>query len=135
MSAVTFQQTHEFIVEHCYKCGVAFAFSRQFQRRAMESKESFFCPNGHSQYYTENEADRLRKELEAVKRSRDWHQVDSQRMRDERDTVERKLRATKGVVTRTKNRISKGVCPCCNRQFKDLHSHMTTKHPNYATAE
>ena len=46
------------------------------------------------------------------------------------------LSAQKGVTTRLKNRVQKGVCPCCNRYFAQLQRHMTTQHPNFAaTAE
>lgn len=38
----------------------------------------------------------------------------------------------RGVVTKTKNRIGKGVCPCCNRTFVELARHIATKHPDYA---
>lgn len=41
---------------------------------------------------------------------------------------------TKGVVTRTRNRIANGVCPCCDRSFTNLQRHMASKHPDYAHA-
>ena len=37
----------------------------------------------------------------------------------------------KGQVTRIKKRVANGVCPCCNRTFKDLAAHMSTQHPDY----
>ncbi len=49
-----------------------------------------------------------------------------------REATERQLSATRGVVTRIKNRVGHGVCPCCNRTFGDLYRHMSTKHPGYA---
>lgn len=45
---------------------------------------------------------------------------------------ERRLAATKGVVTRIKNRVGKGVCPCCKRTFPNLGAHMSEKHPDWA---
>lgn len=41
------------------------------------------------------------------------------------------LRATKGVVTRMKRRLSHGVCPCCTRTFQNLRAHMRHRHPDY----
>ncbi len=29
------------------------------------------------------------------------------------------------------NRLKKGVCPCCNRSFSNLHKHLTKEHPKY----
>lgn len=42
---------------------------------------------------------------------------------------------TKAAHTRTKNRIAKGVCPCCSRTFLDLQRHMQTKHPDFTKQE
>lgn len=55
--------------------------------------------------------------------------------RRERRDMERSRNAYKGQVTKVKNRVSKGVCPCCNRYFKNLHRHMENKHPDYAEAK
>ena len=38
-------------------------------------------------------------------------------------------------VSSTKNRIARGKCPCCHKDFKDLHEHMAAQHPTYATPE
>jgi hypothetical protein len=53
-------------------------------------------------------------------------------MQDERDTAERRRRAEKAAKTKIKNRVAKGVCPCCNRTFQNLADHMKSKHPDYA---
>jgi hypothetical protein len=48
----------------CYKCGVIFAMPTSLDNHALKSGAAFYCPNGHGQAYTENEADRLRKKLD-----------------------------------------------------------------------
>lgn len=47
----------------------------------------------------------------------------------------RQLSAARGQVTRIKNRVGNGVCPCCNRSFGNLHRHMQTKHPGWKKPE
>lgn len=42
---------------------------------------------------------------------------------------------TKGKLTKTRNRIAKGVCPCCNRSFVNLGKHMAGQHPDFGAAE
>lgn len=37
----------------------------------------------------------------------------------------------KGAHQRTKNRVAKGVCPCCNRSFTNLAKHMAGQHPDF----
>jgi hypothetical protein len=49
----------------------------------------------------------------------------------DRDAARRGAAAQKGQKTRIKNRIARGVCPCCNRSFADLGAHMQQKHPHF----
>jgi hypothetical protein len=84
-----------------------------------------YCPLGHSWIISgEGEAAKLRRELEA---ERDYRA----RVVAQRDQAEASLRATKGVVTKLKKRVSAGTCPCCNRTFQQLARHMKTKHPDF----
>lgn len=106
----------------CYSCGVEFASPLIAKRR--DDGESFYCPNGHQQHFTKTEATRLREELERVRRDLDWQ-------KSQRQTVEKRLIAQRGLTTRAKNklaRVHKGVCPDCNRSFQNLAAHMKTKH-------
>ena len=63
------------------------------------------------------------------------------RLASERDQLAASLRGTKANAARTrkelhsvKARVAHGVCPCCNRTFKQLARHMKTKHPDYVEA-
>jgi hypothetical protein len=112
-------------IEIC-TCGVLFAAPEHMLDARRKDGKSFYCPNGHSLTY-DGDYQRLKKELE---RSKDR----AARERALRDQAEASLRATRGVVTKQRKkleRVSKGVCPCCNRTFKDLRRHMETKHPDY----
>jgi hypothetical protein len=35
-------------------------------------------------------------------------------------------------VTKIKNRVGHGVCPCCTRSFQNLARHMASEHPTFA---
>jgi len=113
----------------CYQCGVEFASPALEQRR--RDGKSFWCPNGHCQCWTETESSRLRKELEKTKEYLSSAQVD----RDVARNDAKWARATaKGNATKLRNikeRIGRGVCPCCNRTFVQLARHMADKHPKY----
>jgi hypothetical protein len=122
----------EFALETCCNCGMQYAVPIDWQKQRVEKKDSFYCPNGHSQHYLgETEATELRRELEAKERSEKWLQERLASAREERDTIERRLRASKGQNTKLRKRNAAGVCLCCNRTFQNLHQHMTTKHPDY----
>jgi hypothetical protein len=118
----------------CCNCGVVFGIEVSHQRRLRESGEWFHCPNGHRQHYTESEADRLRKRLAAVERSRDWANTSAQAARDQADAERRSHAATKGQLTKARKRIAAGVCPCCTRTFQNLARHMAGQHPSYGKA-
>lgn len=118
-------------VTDCANCGIVFAIPEELRDRRVNDGRSFYCPNGHSLGWNETEADRQRKRAERLERdlklSRDYadHVQDSL-------TAERKNHAaTKGKLTKTKNRVAKGVCPCCNRSFVQLERHMASQHPDY----
>lgn len=106
-------------------CGIPIVMSASTAKRLRESHEWFYCLNGHQQHFTgETEAERLKKLLEAQKRDADWQ-------RSRREQTERQLSAARGQITKIKNRVGNGVCPCCNRTFQSLMQHMSTKHPEF----
>lgn len=45
--------------------------------------------------------------------------------------LQERVAAYKGQVTKVKRRVSKGVCPCCNRTFENLARNMESQHPAY----
>jgi hypothetical protein len=104
-----------------------FGLSDEQYEVLLESHGSFYCPNGHPQHFTgESDAEKFRKLSARLQARCDQQDAEIQ------DTV-RRLRSTRGVVTRIKNRVGKGVCPCCNRYFANLHRHMESKHPAYTS--
>lgn len=118
--------------ETCCVCGSHFAMPRELKRAARKDTGVwFFCPLGHRQHYKTSEADQVRadlaateRRLAAVEKSREWTE---KRL----ENTERRLSATRGVVTKLKNRAAAGVCPCCSRTFQNLARHMSTKHPDF----
>ena len=118
------QRDFSLYVMECVSCGVTFGVPEEFERGRRINKEAFYCPNGHSQSYTQSEADRLRKELEASKRDVEWQ-------KSRVAAMDKQLIAQRGVVTKLKKRIGAGVCPCCHRTFRQLAAHMAGQHPDY----
>lgn len=116
----------------CGECGCLFGLSRFLYNARREDKKTFYCSNGHPRAYVESEADRLRRERDRLAQRIAERDDEIARQRTLREETERRLSATRGVVTRIKNRIGHGVCPCCNRTFGDLARHMATKHPTYS---
>jgi hypothetical protein len=73
--------------------------------------------------------------LSQVEADARWQREQKDREREAKEQAERRLSATRGVVTRIRNRVANGVCPCCNRTFADLHRHMASQHPEFVEME
>lgn len=113
------------VAETCLTCGISFWVPLDWQKLRVKNQKFFYCPNGHQQRYCgKTEEEELRQENERL-------QSKAERLRDTLNATERSRAAQKGHLTRIKNRIANGVCPCCNRQFPNLRDHMDTKHPEW----
>jgi hypothetical protein len=122
----------DFVAIRCGQCGCLFGLSRFLYDKRREDKDTFYCSNGHPRAYAENEADRLRRERDRLQQRLAEKDDAIKYQRELREATERQLSATRGVVTRIKNRVGHGVCPCCNRTFENLSRHMASEHPTYA---
>lgn len=117
----------------CYKCKCQMWVPDALNEAALAKRGplgiTFFCAYGHEQHYVigESEEDKLRRERDRL------NQRIAQKD-DEIKSLEARRRAAVGQVTKMKNRVGNGVCPCCNRTFGNLARHMMTQHPNF-TAE
>ncbi len=117
--------------ETCCNCGVIFAMPADLQKNLIETGRLFYCPNGHPQHYTESEVSKLEKRLKQEKAFRAAAEKDLQSEREWSKRQARSRSALRGVVTRLKNKIADGKCPCCDQYFSDLHNHMVHDHPEY----
>ncbi len=115
--------------ETCCRCGVVFGMESKHIQRLRNNHAFFYCPNGHSQYYTaESEAEKLRREIESKNNELRAERNSNEYLRVSLSRQEKQTAVQKGQKTRIINRIKKGICPHCNRQFKNLHRHMDSKH-------
>jgi hypothetical protein len=102
-----------------------------FIQNRKNDRKSWYCPNGHSQWFpgetAADKAQRLAGQLDMERTRRQQAETDADYARRARKAVSTRLR-------KVKQRVGHGVCPCCNRTFKALADHMATKHPGYAQA-
>jgi hypothetical protein len=125
MSAEALNLIIEFqVMATCCVCGIPVVASATFARDAHDSGKSWSCLNGHSQHFTEKTEAKLRRELDEMRRSRDFQLTHAEHL-------SRRVSATRGQLTKIRNRIGNGVCPCCRRTFQNLLAHMQTQHPAF----
>ncbi len=121
----------------CAQCKEVFALHETTHATLTRSSGRFYCPWGHPLSFPkgDSEADLLRKERDTLKQQMARSESDATFYRQRSEEAERRASAFKGVATRMKNRVAKGVCPCCNRTFANLQAHMETKHKGFAQQE
>lgn len=119
-------------------CGIRHGVPDEL-RRAQQTQHnwgkqmSIFCPLGHEHVISgESEATRLKRELESERNRTAAERAKHDQTKAELKSVERQKSAVKGQLTKTKNRIAAGVCPCCNRTFQNLARHIQGQHPEFA---
>lgn len=109
----------------CSSCGIIFALPVFFEKKRRDDHATFYCPNGHTQYFphesdAEKNARLLREEQERHKRTLARVNI-----------AEAKAAEETAKNVRLQKRVKAGVCPCCKRTFKQLAAHMHTKHPEF----
>lgn len=138
----TITTTVKIITEDCCKCGMLFGMTEDFRNRKLADKTYFHCPAGHSQHYTgktdaqklrdaeERHARELAKQRETTEQYQHWLRLEAER----RKATERSLAATRGVVTRQRNKARKAMCPVngCRRHFANVLRHIEGQHPDWA---
>lgn len=112
----------------CYKCRIVFGMTSETIGALRSSHASFYCPNGHRQYFAgETEEERLKRRL-------DIEETRAKQLVAELDKAERSVIAYRGRWRGAKKKLAKvekGTCPHCRRHFKDLRRHMATKHSKH----
>lgn len=113
------------VFEDCVNCGVVFAIPEELRAQRVYDHKRFYCPNGHNMVYTgKTEAEKLQERLDRTNQMLTHEQ-------NRNESLKRQHAVTKGKLTKTRNRIGNGVCPCCGRTFANVAAHMKTNHPDY----
>ena len=130
---MVYTASEQIIEVKCANCGVSFGITESYAIQKLKDRNTFFCPNGHSQRFPgKTDADRLKELQDQLQRERQQHDQQIAESRERLKHANRSRDAFRGQVTKVKGRISKGACPCCNRHFENLHRHMVVQHPDFS---
>lgn len=122
----------------CANCKTYFGMALELYVAAKARSDiNFFCPYGHSNYFPkgETDADKLRRERDRLQQQLAHKDDVIKAERERAAALDRRLIAAKGQITKTRKRVSNGICPCCSRTFGNLARHMATKHADYQKEE
>jgi len=118
----------EFVVESCFKCGCLFAMQKMQQDTLVRTHADFFCPNGHSQAYISKTSAEIARD-----QAREAANATQAKLNEANHSLlvtQKKLAEAEKERKRIEARVHRGACPCCNRTFQNLASHMKSKHPS-----
>lgn len=117
----------------CYRCAVKFGMPDSIYERRKADHDSFWCPNGHEQHFTGQTPDQKR--IAELEREVQFARSDAEHQRSSRKWAETRAKGAniaagkaKAAQRRLIARVHAGVCPHCNRTFKQLAAHMKSKH-------
>jgi len=119
-------------VTNCGVCGGSYALSQKCMAYKRQHGGYWNCPYCKQSWgYGTSEIDEKNNEITRLKRTIEYAETDLSHAKELKNKALHSARTIKGHLTRTKNRIANGVCPCCNRSFKNLHNQMSRQHPDY----
>lgn len=119
------------------QCGGVYAIGCAYYEQQRREGGSWTCPYCQSGwgFGGKGENAQLKKKLLWQQAAHDQTLAELTDSRELVRVTESRRRAERGAKTKLKNRIAKGVCPCCNRSFQNLHRHMTSQHPDWVKSE
>lgn len=116
----------DFTFSDCITCGVRYAMPTALYNHQRLKGGYHHCPNGHSQGWSKEDS-----EIEVMRRERD--RARQQVARAEQETAD--ALATAEKIEKQKRRLEKrmaaGTCPCCQRTFSNMSTHMRKQHPEF----
>jgi hypothetical protein len=111
--------------------------TKETYRVLKSSATTFYCVHGHTRWFPpgESEEDKLRRERDQLKQRIAYKDDMIREAREQAEHERRRANGYKGHATRITKRAKAGVCPCCNRTFKQLAAHMKSQHPTFTPME
>jgi hypothetical protein len=106
-------------------CGISFAVPAWWHQGKRNNHSWFYCPNGHRQHFS------AESDLEKARRERDIARQQVARAEQEAFDAQRRAELALKQKRRLEKRASAGTCPCCQRTFSNMSTHMKKQHPEF----
>lgn len=92
--------------------------------QARNRNHTIYCPLGHMITWKETEETRLRRDRDRLKQ-------ETARLEDEARLQRERAEKAEAATRRLKKRTAAGTCPCCQRTFQNMATHMKRQHPHF----
>lgn len=116
-------------VSDCPACGVVFGMPADLEQRAREDHRTIYCPSGHTMSFSG--PTQAEKDVAAANARANRLATALQAQRDQAEAARHEAAEARASEIRLRWRVGNGVCPCCQRTFPALASHVATKHPEF----
>lgn len=112
----------------CYTCKCEMWIPDVLQEAAHNAKGviTFYCAYGHGQVYSKGESEETK-----LRRERDILKQQAVRLEEEASLARVRAEKAEAATKRLKKRASAGTCPCCQRTFQNMATHMKHQHPEF----
>ncbi len=117
-------------VRDCPTCGAIYAINEDFERRRQEDHGTFYCPAGHTIWYSGKSS--TEQQLAEYQERLRLTENDLTAVRQQRERLENAVLDKAKELKALKKRVTAGMCPHCRRTFQNLARHCQTKHPEVA---
>ena len=137
LSGCKVEITTELHVINCGECGGTYALSKKYVKKKQEHGGFWTCPYCKCGWVYSKEAsevEKLERQLAKQREATEYQRLCKEEVTGERDYFEKSRNGMKGALRKEQkklDRVKNGVCPCCNRHFKNLERHMTGQHPEF----
>jgi hypothetical protein len=129
----TYSYSGELEFHQCHVCDIPFAIPVERSRRMIRQRDNgvkqdgVSCPNGHFFVYGG------KSKVQRLEEQRDRAESLATERLGRLERERKSHSATKGQLTKTKNRIAKGICPVqsCHRSYVNVANHMKKQHPDF----
>lgn len=121
---MTFTEVVELEKMTCKNCNGIFALNREYILHQRTHAGGYYCPYCQTLWvWRESESDKLRKLLAEKHKEVTASKCEAMRERQLKEETSLRMKAERKL-----KRVDHGVCPCCNRTFRNLARHMASKH-------
>lgn len=129
----TFTKTETYHIEDMECCGSSFGIPHGMYEHLQKTNKWFSCPFCKKDWQFTNKTREEKLKDELAQKQGHINDLLGELSLEKAATrrAKHQTNAQKGAKTKLQNRIAGGVCPCCNRTFKQLASHMKSQHPEY----
>lgn len=114
----------------CRTCGVISTCPEVVWDRQQAEGGFHFCSNGHQWGWTGETCER-----EKLRRERDQLKQRMAMLEDEKRLERERADKAEAATKRLKKRTAAGTCPCCQRTFSNMNTHMRKQHPAFVAEQ